>query len=90
MKEIKVNPLNVLGLRQVKFPAVHFHYTSQISTSNSMKLNEWIYTHLKGRYFIGPGLALNNNTIEYVIKIGFEVEKELSFFKLACPYISFR
>ncbi len=89
MKEVKVNPLNVLGLRQVKFPAVHFHYTSQ-STNASSKINDWIYHNLKGRYYLGPGVALNNNSIEYVLKIGFEIEKELSFFKLACPYISYR
>jgi len=88
--KVKVNPLNVLNLRRVQVPAVHFYYTSQASASNSTQLNDWIYANLKGRYFLGSGVDLYNNTIEYVVKIGFEVEKELSFFKLACPYISFR
>lgn len=90
MNKIKVNPLNALGIRKTKFPAVHFHYTTESAQLNSKKIDDWIFQHLKGRYFIGTGVALHNNTIEYVFKIGFEIEKELSFFKLACPFLTHR
>ena len=87
MNKLKINPLNIHGIRKVSFPATHFFYTNEISNSNQSRIDSWIYSHLRGRYYIGTGVAFQNNTIEYVLKIGFEVEKELSFFKLACPYI---
>jgi hypothetical protein len=90
MNKLKVNPLNVFKIRKVSFPAYHFFYTNELVTSDLKKIDQWMYTHLKGRYFIGPGLSIHNNIIEYIVKIGFEVEKELSFFKLACPYIIHR
>jgi hypothetical protein len=90
MNKLKVNPLNVFKIRKTTFPAYHFFYTNEAFGSDIKKLDQWIYSHLKGRYFIGPGVSLHNNTIEYIVKIGFEVEKELSFFKLACPHIIHR
>jgi len=90
MNKLKVNPLNIFDIRRVQFPAHHFFYTDEVSTTNLKKIDDWIYRHLKGRYFTGDGIVLHNNTIEYIHKIGFEVEKELSFFKLACPHLVHR
>jgi len=87
LKNGKVNPLNVLGLRRVDFPAHHFVYTEipKFSPAYLAKLNNWIQKNLNGRYFIGQYLGLSSdNTIIYTTKIGFENEKELSFFTLAC------
>lgn len=85
----KVNPLNVLGLRRVQFPAHHFHFTTleRFSISYVMQLADWITLNMNGRFYIGQGLILSNNQFIYVTKIGFEKEKELSYFKLACPNI---
>lgn len=86
----KINPLNALDIRKVDFPAVHFHFV-QISkrTPHVIKqVDNWIYDNLNGRYYIGSDIDLDNlNVICYVTKIGFENPKEVTFFKIACPYI---
>jgi hypothetical protein len=89
LKNGKVNALNALDLRKVSFPAHHFHYTilpkyNPISSSN---LDKWIYQNLNGRYYVGQYLSIIDNTLVYTTRIGFEQEKELSFFRLACPHL---
>lgn len=86
IKHGKPNPLNLLGLRRVQFPARHFHFITLPKYNASIVKNadEWIYNNLNGRYYIGQGLTLDDtNTIVYVTKIGFEQEKEKSFFLLS-------
>lgn len=88
LKAGKVNPLNVLDLRRVRFPAHHFHFTTipQYNVNLQKSLDWWIYQNLNSRYYVGQSIDLIDNTIMYVTKVGFEQEKELSFFRLACPY----
>ncbi len=90
LKNGKVNPLNALAIRKVNFPARQFHYTniSKYSPTYYKQVDEWIYNNLNSRYYIGQGIDLIDNTVMYVTTIGFEQEKELSFFKLACPYLN--
>ena len=88
LKHGKPNPLNLLDLRRVRFPARHFHYTvlNKFNPNRSMSMDDWIYQNLNGRYYVGQTVILDDtNTIAYVTKIGFEEEKELSFFLLAYP-----
>lgn len=88
IKNGKINPLNVLGLRRVNFPAHHFVYTTfpKYNSSYSSKLENWINQNLNGRFYIGQYIGLaTDNTIVYNTRVGFENEKELSFFILACP-----
>jgi hypothetical protein len=89
LKNGKVNALNALELRKVSFPAQHFHYTllSKYTPAFHKTVDTWIYSNLNSRYYIGQAVDLVDNTIVYVTKIGFEQEKELSFFKLACPHL---
>jgi hypothetical protein len=83
LKYGKPNPLNLLELRRVRFPARHFHYTL-VNTNRSIGVNDWIYQNLNGRYYVGQTIILDStNTISYATKIGFEEEKELSFFLLS-------
>lgn len=88
LKNGKPNPLNVLDLRQVSFPAHHFYFTSLpvYYPKLLLSINDWIYLNLNGRYYIGQDISLVNNHFTFTTKIGFEQEKELSFFKLACPH----
>lgn len=88
LKNGKPNVLNVLDLRKTSFPAHHFYFTNLPNYSPKLLLSvdEWIYSNLNGRYYIGEGINLVDNQFTFVTKIGFEQEKELSFFKLACPY----
>ena len=90
LKNGKVNALNALGLRKVDFPAPHFHYTtlSKYTPTVYKSIDSWIYNNLNNRYYVGQGISLVDNSIVYVTKIGFEQEKELSFFKLACPHLT--
>jgi hypothetical protein len=90
LKNGKINPLNVLGLRKVEFPAHHFIYTNipKYTPSFINTLNFWISQNLNGRYYIGQYIDIIDNTIIFTTRIGFEQEKELSFFKLACPDLS--
>jgi hypothetical protein len=86
IKHGKPNPLNLLGLRRVQFPARHFHFITlpKYSPGVVKSVDEWIYNNLNGRYYVGQGISLDHtNTIVYVTKIGFEQEKEKSFFLLS-------
>lgn len=89
LKNGKVNELNVLGLRKVNFPARHFHYTFLPKSLPIFQksIDNWIYNNLNGRYYIGTSFGLENNNFTYQTKIGFEQEKELSFFLLSCPFL---
>ncbi len=86
----KINPLNALDIRRVYFPAHHFHYVKleKFHPTFLRNLEEWIYNNLNGRYYIDCSLSLIDNNITYITKIGFEIEKEISFFKIACPLIN--
>jgi hypothetical protein len=90
LKNGKPNPLNIHNLRKVSFPADHFHYAllGKYTPTYCKTVDLWIYHNLNSRYYIGQSVDLINNTIVYATKIGFEQEKELSFFKLACPHLS--
>lgn len=93
LKNGKPNPLNYFNLRRVEFAAPHFKYTS-IDRYNPVLVNNidaWIRNNLNNRYYIGQGITLDNtNTIVYNTRIGFETEKELSFFTIACPLLQIR
>lgn len=93
LKNGKPNPLNFFNLRRVEFSAPHFKYTTidKYSPNLVRSLDTWIKHNLNGRYYIGQALALDHtNTIVYVTSLGFETEKELSFFKIACPVLETR
>lgn len=86
LKNGKPNPLDFFGLRRVEFAAPHFTYTSlpDFKPSTARELDAWIRANLNGRYYIGQDLDIDhNNSIVNITRIGFEQEKELSFFKIA-------
>lgn len=93
LKSGKPNPLNYFDLRRVEFACPHFKYTTidKFSPGLTKDLDKWIRHNLNGRYYIGQDIALDHtNTFVYITRIGFEVEKELSFFKIASPQDLFR
>lgn len=93
LKNGKPNPLNYFDLRRVEFAAPHFKYTTvdKYSPLLARQLDSWIKTNLNNRYYIGQSITLDNtNTIIYTTLIGFESEKELSFFTIACPHLQQR
>jgi hypothetical protein len=93
LKNGKPNSLNYFNIRRVDFACPHFKYTTieRYNPSTIRLLDNWIKTNLNNRYYIGQGIALDNtNTIVYTTRIGFESEKELSFFTIACPHLQNR
>jgi hypothetical protein len=86
----KINPLNVLGCREVSDPPPHFHYIFIDLKYNIIgSVKEWIYENLTNRFYLGESLQLDNNQFTVRIKIGFEEPKEASFFLLACPLLKY-
>jgi hypothetical protein len=93
LKNGKPNPLNYFNLRRIEFACPHFKYTViDRYNPNTIKLfDTWIRKNLNNRYYVGQDLMLDNtNTIVYCTRIGFESEKELSFFTIACPHLQTR
>lgn len=93
LKNGKANPLDYFKMRRVDFACPHFEYITinRYRTELIDSINTWIIKHLNSRYYIGKGISLDaNNTIVYNITIGFESEKELSFFTIACPDLNSR
>jgi hypothetical protein len=93
LKNGKPNPLNYFNIRRISFAAPHFKYTTieKYSPSLIKNLDAWIKHNLNSRYYIGQALSLDHtNSIVYTTEIGFESEKELSFFTIACPYLQLR
>jgi hypothetical protein len=93
LKNGKPNPLNYFGLRRVEFAAPHFKYAiiDRYNPTLLKNLDYWIRQNLNNRYYIGQCLELDStNTIIYGTRIGFESEKELSFFTIACPLLQQR
>jgi hypothetical protein len=93
LKNGKPNQLNYFGMRRVEFASPHFKYITleRYNPTLVKTLDVWIRNNLNNRYYIGQGLALDfTNTIVYTTRIGFESEKELSFFTIACPHLQSR
>jgi hypothetical protein len=90
LKNGKVNPLNVLDQRKCSFPAHHFFYTNLLKFNPVLvsNIDHWIYQNLNSRYYIGQQIDMIDNSFAYITRIGFEQEKELSFFRLACPHLN--
>lgn len=93
LKYGKPNPLNFFNLRRVLFlpPFFATTYIEKYNPTLVKDLDKWIKTNLNGRYYIGQDLMLDNSrSFVYTTKIGFENEKELSFFTIACPLLQTR
>ena len=93
LKNGKPNPLDYYNLRRVEFACPHFKYMSieKYTPALVKSIDSWIRKNLNNRYYVGQGIVLDaNNTIVYVTRIGFESEKELSFFTIACPHLQLR
>lgn len=87
----KLNPLNLFLIRRLQSPAPHFTYVNIPMTYNLEEaVDRWIQSNLKGRFYVGKTLDVSSeDKIENLLKIGFEDEKEMSFFMLACPLLKY-
>lgn len=85
----EINPLDVLKKRRLSFMPAHF---SKLKISETdyfdSNLENWIFNKLKGRFAISKIPAVDqDNKLKVSMFVGFENQKELTFFMLACPYI---
>ena len=85
------NALNLFDIRKLKVPPRHFEYINIPMRYNlEDALTRWVEENLKGRFYIGKSLGIdNNNQVTTVFKVGFENPKELSYFTLACPHLKY-
>jgi hypothetical protein len=93
LKNGKPNPLNFFKLRRVEFACPHFKYMTidRYHPAQVRNIDQWIKSNLNNRYYLGKHVVLDSqNTIVYHLRIGFESEKEISFFTIACPHIHTR
>jgi hypothetical protein len=81
-----LNPIDVLKQRKLKTLPSHF---SKIKISESEifeGIEDWIKTKLKGRYCLVRSPSIDNSgNLKSTIFVGFEDQKELTYFMLACP-----
>ena len=91
MKLKDPNPLDVLGIRRVNFCPPHFATVMVPRRYNIDKaICSWIDDNLTGRYYFGQSIKLDqDNNLNQTNTVGFEQEKELSFFMLACPHLKY-
>lgn len=86
---LKINPLNVLDIREVDVPPEYFTYIFiDLKHQTIKQIRNWIIANLKHRFYFKEALDLDqNNQFQIRLKIGFEESKEASFFLIACPYL---
>ena len=84
------NYLNLLGGRQVELLPPSFEIITMPFTYNTHdSIVRWVYENCKGRFYVGKGIDIKHNSLESVVKVGFEDPKEASYFVLACPYLKY-
>ena len=89
---MRPNPHNLLGTRKLPIIPEYFEKVNIEYKYNTINaVDKWINSKLKGRYAIckGVNISATTNKIETVVQIGFENEKEASYFLLACPLLKY-
>ena len=85
--ELCLGPLDALNKRELHFLPKHF-FTTTISDRDCQKIINWVRIKLSGRYCVCKAPQIDSDDkLKTVSLIGFEIEKELTYFMLACPYI---
>ena len=83
-----VNPLNVLGVRRLRYMPKHFARMTINNELNSDRIDAWVYQNLDSRYAIVKSLKIDsNNKMIEIQELGVEDPKELTILSLSCPYL---
>lgn len=86
---LELNPLDVLNSRQLKTMPPHFSKT-KIGNSDTVdsRISNWIRSKLAGRFCLVTYPSITgDDKFQTATFVGFEEQKELTFFMLACPYL---
>jgi hypothetical protein len=88
----QVTAQDFFDVRRLKYQAPHLKTIDLPHTYNLEKaLDKWIRNNLKHRYFIARTVGVTQqNSIDTVMRVGFEDAKELSYFVLACPHLKYK
>jgi len=91
MKHKKPNPLDFFEIRKTSIPCGHFTFINiPLKYNLEQSVANWIKDNLKGRYYVGRTVALDESgQMCNVLKIGFEEHKECTYFTLACPLLKY-
>lgn len=83
-----LNPLDVSKQRKLKTIPPHFS-KMRVSESELFEgVEEWVKIRLKGRYCIAKQPSIDSNgSLKSTFFVGFEDQKELTYFMLACPLL---
>jgi hypothetical protein len=84
-----LNPLDILDKRKVDFMPIHFVKTKiNLPDLIDESIIDWIETKLNGRFAVSVEPTIDSNgKLVTATFIGFENQKELTYFLLACPYL---
>lgn len=83
-----LNPLDVLKQRKLSTIPPHFS-KMRVSESEIFEgIEDWVKAKLKGRYCVvkQPGID-KTGSLKSTYFLGFEDQKELTYFMLACPLL---
>ncbi len=82
-----LNPLDILGKRELTYIPPHFSKASIPAVFDS-PIKDWIKSKLKGRYCLVRVPAIDSNDkLKSSTIVAFEDQKELTYFMLACPHL---
>lgn len=83
-----LNPIDVLKQRKLKTIPPHFSKVKISEGEIFEGLEDWVKTKLKGRYFLAKQPSIDKaGNLKSSFFIGFEDQKELTYFMLACPHL---
>lgn len=84
----ELNPLDVLKKRELKFLPPHFARLKISDFDNfDNSLYDWIRFKLKGRFCIVSTPSIDaDDKLKPITYVGFEDDRELTYFMLACPH----
>lgn len=90
LKHGEVNPLNVMGLRQLDHCPPHFQKIPFDLRANLKSISDWIYENLSGRFYIGDYVYTDDASSPPKLQkvVAFELHEEASYFGLFLPNIN--
>ena len=87
---MEINPLNVHNLRELTFVPPHFTKVLFDRKVDKKVIHDWLYTNLRGRFYIGDEDIPGNSAGMYERKlvVAFELGGEASYFSLLLSTIN--
>ena len=90
-REVLINPLDVFNLRQLDYCPPHFHLVKFDLRASVRDIENWIYEHLSGRFYIGNYVTVDSDSSKSMALqkvVAFELHEEASYFGLFLPNIN--